>query len=63
MDEWIFNHPDYPVEYGGKTSKEVVENYPKYLREFIKHRLNGNLNPLTEKKKGKGVEVSSFSKV
>lgn len=55
VNEWIFSHPKYPVEYGGQTAKNVMNNYPKYLREFIKHRLNHNLNPLTEKKaKGHG---------
>ncbi|MCE5319320.1 MAG: hypothetical protein LLG04_18390 [Parachlamydia sp.] len=49
VQEWIFSHPSYPVEYGGDTPDEVVSNYPKYLREFIKQRLNGNLDPLTEK--------------
>ena len=55
VNEWIFSHPDYPVEYGGESPEEVIQNYPKYLREFIKHRLDGNLSPLTEKKtKGHG---------
>lgn len=55
VNEWIFSHPNYPVEYGGDSPEEVIENYPKYLQEFIKHRLNENLNPLTEKKtKGHG---------
>ncbi len=55
VNEWIFSHPSYPVEYGGESPEEVIRNYPKYLREFIKHRLNGTLNPLTEKKtKGHG---------
>lgn len=55
VDAWIFSHPLYPVEYGGDTQKEVIQNYPKYLREFIKQRLNNNLNPLTEKEtKGHG---------
>lgn len=55
VEEWIFSHPDYPVEYGGVSVKETTENYPKYLREFIKQRLNNNLSPLTEKKtKGHG---------
>jgi hypothetical protein len=55
VNEWIFSHPNYPVEYGGESSKEVIKNYPKYLREFIKQRLNDNLSPLTEKKtKGHG---------
>ena len=49
VQEWIFSHPSYPVEYGGNTPAEVVTNYPKYLREFIKQRLNNNLDPLTEK--------------
>lgn len=38
------------MEYGGDSPEEVIKNYPKYLREFIKQRLNDNLNPLTEKK-------------
>lgn len=55
VSEWIFKHPNYPVECGGNTPKEVIKNYPKYLSEFIKHRLNDNLNPLTENKtKGHG---------
>ena len=55
VDEWIFSHPDYPVEYGGNSPEEVIRGYPKYLREFIKHRLDDKLNPLTEKKtKGHG---------
>lgn len=55
VNEWIFSHPNYPVEYGGESSAEVIENYPKYLSEFIKHRLDNKLNPLTEKKtKGHG---------
>lgn len=55
VNEWIFSHPKYPVEYGGKSSEEVIKNYPKYLREFIKYRLDNRLNPLTEKKtKGNG---------
>jgi hypothetical protein len=55
VDEWVFSHSIYPVEYGGDSPEEVVENYPKYLREFINQRLKGNLNPLTEKKtKGHG---------
>jgi hypothetical protein len=55
VNEWIFSHSNYPVEYGGNSAEEVIKNYPKYLREFIKQRLNDNLNPLTEKKtKGHG---------
>lgn len=55
VNEWIFSHPAYPVEYGGSSKAEVIKNYPKYLSEFIKQRLNDNLNSLTEKKtKGHG---------
>lgn len=55
VGEWVFSHPNYPVEYGGESYKEVIDFYPKYLREFIKQRLNNNLNPLTEHKtKGHG---------
>lgn len=53
---WVFKHPAYPdVEYAGDSEKEVVKNYPKYLREFIKHRLNRNISDVVEKKtKGRG---------
>jgi hypothetical protein len=52
---WIFSHPAYPVEYGGKSKAEVIKNYPRYLREFIKQRLNHNLAPNIEKRtKGRG---------
>lgn len=55
VNEWIFSHTNYPVEYGGMSPEEVIKNYPRYLREFIKHRLNDNLSPLTERKtKGHG---------
>lgn len=55
VGEWIFKNSNYPVEYGGETAQEVIENYPKYLAEFIKHRLDNNLNSQTEKKtKGHG---------
>jgi hypothetical protein len=52
---WVFSHQNYPVEYGGNSPKEVCRNYPKYLREFIKHRLEGRLSPVNEKEtKGRG---------
>ena len=55
VGEWIFSHPLYPVEYGGESKEEVIENYPKYLREFIKHRLDDRLDSLVEKEtKGRG---------
>jgi hypothetical protein len=43
VNEWVFSHILYPVEYGGKSAKEVIENYPKYLREFISHGLDDRL--------------------
>jgi hypothetical protein len=49
VNAWIFSHPAYPVEYGGESAEEVIENYPKYLREFIHHRLNNRLHPIMEK--------------
>lgn len=52
---WIFSHEAYPVEYAGDTAREVIKNYPLYLKEFIKHRLENRLSPLMEKKtKGHG---------
>ena len=55
LNDWVFSHKLYPVECGGLTSEEVVKNYPRYLKEFIKQRLDNNLDPLVEKKtKGHG---------
>lgn len=55
VGEWVFSSLLYPVEYGGSSKEDVIENYPKYLREFIRHRLNDRLHPLIEKKtKGHG---------
>ena len=55
VDCWVFSHENYPVEYGGDSAEEVIENYPKYLMEFIKHRLEGRLSPVNEKEtKGRG---------
>lgn len=52
---WVFSHKNYPVEYGGDSAKEVIKNYPKYLKEFIKHRIEGTLSPINEKEtKGRG---------
>jgi hypothetical protein len=52
---WIFSHELYPVEYAGETREEVIQNYPLYLKEFIKHRLQDRLSPIMEKKtKGHG---------
>jgi len=53
---WIFKHAAYPdVEYAGDSEKEVIKNYPLYLREFIKHRLNDNIDKSVEKRtKGRG---------
>lgn len=55
VNAWVFSHKLYPVEYAGDSYEEVIKNYPKYLKEFIKERLKDNLNPLVEKKtKGRG---------
>jgi len=55
VNAWVFGHPNYPVEYAGESKEEVIEGYPRYLREFIKQRLNDNLAPFIEKKtKGHG---------
>jgi hypothetical protein len=52
---WVFSHDLYPVEYSGNTKEEVIQNYPLYLKEFIKHRLQDRLSPLMENKtKGHG---------
>lgn len=47
---WIFSRKKYPdVEYAGDSKKEVIANYPLYLRDFIEERLNNNLAPHIEK--------------
>ncbi|MEN8236120.1 MAG: hypothetical protein ABFQ95_01005 [Pseudomonadota bacterium] len=50
VEAWVFSHEKYPVEYAGDSKEEVIENYPKYIKEFIKHRLNRNLSPIMENK-------------
>ena len=43
------------MEYAGGTKEEVIQNYPLYVKEFIKHRLLNRLSPLMENKsKGHG---------
>lgn len=56
FNAWIFRHKAYPdVEYAGNSLEEVINNYPLYLREFIKQRLNQNISEIVEKKtKGSG---------
>jgi hypothetical protein len=55
VNAYVFEHPSYPVEYAGKSKREVIKGYPEYLREFIRHRLNDRLHPLMEKEtKGRG---------
>jgi hypothetical protein len=55
FNAWIFSHDLYPVEYAGDTKGEVIQNYPLYIKEFIKHRLQDRLSPLMENKtKGHG---------
>lgn len=49
VNAWIFSHRLYPVEYGGDSPAEVIKNYPKYLREFIKQRLDNRLAPVIKK--------------
>jgi hypothetical protein len=55
FNAWVFSHKLYPVEYAGDTKEEVIQNYPLYIKEFIKHRLQNRLSPLMENKtKGHG---------
>lgn len=55
FNAWIYSHKNYPVEYAGDSKKDVIKNYPLYLREFLKHRLDGKIGPIEEKKtKGHG---------
>lgn len=55
FDAWIFSHRLYPVECEGNSAEEVIQKYPKYLEVFVRHRMNGMLDDINEKKtKGKG---------
>src|SRR5262249_46255788 len=55
VSAWVFEHPMYPVRYAGESSREVIENYPKYLEVFIEHRMQGRIGEIGERKtKGKG---------
>lgn len=45
---WVFEHPNYPVSCGEDTPQEVLDKYPLYLKEFIRHRLIQRLDPLVE---------------
>ncbi|MEM1283295.1 MAG: hypothetical protein AAGG81_07055, partial [Chlamydiota bacterium] len=55
VEAWVFSHINYPVVSSGETAQEVINEYPKYLEEFIKQRLSDNINPLVESKtKGRG---------
>jgi len=49
FNAWIFEHPAYPIGCEGSSSREVIEKYPLYLRDFIVERLNDNLAPFVEK--------------
>ena|SRR5579885_1951706 len=53
---WVFKHRLYPdVECAEDAPEKVIKNYPNYLREFIKHRLDQNIWGSIEKKtKGHG---------
>ena len=48
-DRSYATHPYPDVEYAGDSQEEVIKNYPKYLKEFIKHRLDNNIDPRVEK--------------
>lgn len=56
VNAWVFEHKNYPaIVYAADTPKEVIQKYPLAIRVFIKERLEGNLNPITEKEtKGRG---------
>ena len=55
VNAWVFEHPLYPVTCGGDTAQEVIDDFPKYLEVFIKHRMCGQIDEVNEKKThGKG---------
>lgn len=60
VNAWVFSHKAYPVEYAGESPEEVKKNYPLYLKEFIKEKLNNNLAPsLSERSELLGVRRSA----
>lgn len=50
LKDWFFSHPSYPIECGGSSPEEVIENYPKYVEEFVRHRLEDRLDEHVEKR-------------
>ena len=50
VKEWIFSHYRYPVECGGDSKKEVIENYPKYLKEYLAHYFKNKVANVVLKK-------------
>lgn len=55
FNAWIYANSLYPVECEGKTEKEVIKKYPKYLEVFIEHRMKNKIDAINEKNtKGKG---------
>lgn len=50
VNAWVFEHELYPESYGGDTVEEVIERYPLYLKQFIEHRLIGDLAPSVEER-------------
>jgi hypothetical protein len=48
VNAWVFEHKLYPESYGGDTVEEVIERYPLYIRQFIEHRLIGDISEFTE---------------
>lgn len=55
VNSWVLESKLYPVGCSGGSQEEVIKKYPFYLEEFIKERLEDNLNPLVKKRTiGKG---------
>ncbi len=51
FNAWKFSHKKYPdVECFDDSAEAVIKKYPLYLREFIKHRLGGNIWESIEKR-------------
>lgn len=50
VNAWVFEHPLYPVEYGGDSPEEVIQNYPVYLEVFIEHRMQERIDDILENK-------------
>jgi hypothetical protein len=50
VNAWVFEHETFPlVRYAGDTEQEVIENYPKYLADYLEELSKDNISKTAEK--------------